>query len=70
MRLTGRYRTCVGLIDDEANRGFDVEPAEVDPAPPPPFYICGAYFARIAPTTQLPWHVEWLLWGENATGQL
>ena len=61
---------AVGLIDDEASRGFDAEPAEVDPAPPPPFYICGAYFACIAPTTQLPWHVEWPLWGENATGRL
>ena len=50
MRLTGRYRTCVGLIDDEANRGFDVEPAEVDPAPPPPFI----FVAPISPASHRP----------------
>ena len=58
----GAIVLAVGPIDDEASRGFDAEPAEVAPAPPPLFYICGANFACIAPTTQLPWHVELPLW--------
>jgi len=61
----GAIVLSVGPIDDETSRGFDAEPDEVDPAPPPHFYICGAYFAYIALNTQLPWHVEWPLWGRK-----
>ena len=66
----GAIVLAVGPIDDEASRGFDAEPAEVAPAPPPPFI----FVAPISPASHRPRNYRGMLnghcGGENATGRL